>query len=60
MTIEMIAAKRFRLPVRGWVDPGDPYTVDTEKSAGFHEKTGRGKRAEVEPTPVKSGKAKGA
>lgn len=55
MAIDMIASKRTRVPSeRGWawVDPGQPYTVASEKTADFHEETGRGTRAK----PAKAAK----
>jgi hypothetical protein len=59
MTVNMIAAKRFRLAQpKGfvWVDPGQPYTVEDAKAADFHESSGRGNRASTEPAkPGKKG-----
>ena len=53
MTVQMIASKRFRMgkgkDFRS-LDVGDPYEVDDEKAADFHESTGRGKRAKPKTT----------
>lgn len=61
MSIKMIAAKRFRLAQQkgfAWIDPGRAYEVADERAAEFHERSGRGKRAQTE-APAKSGR-KGA
>lgn len=54
--IKMKAAKRFRLPeAKGfrWLDSGELYTVETDATADYHEKSGRGTRVQA---PAKSGK----
>lgn len=56
MTIQMTASKRFRLAMtKGfrWIDAGEPYEVGAEKTADYHEKSGRGNRVK---TPAATGK----
>jgi hypothetical protein len=47
MKIQMKAAKRIRMKPMGWIDKGQPYEVESEKLADFHEKTGRGHRVKA-------------